>query len=149
MAKALAYSSLNIFILSQDESEWAVIEPLPSYGRGRDTEGGRYISLIFGTNLTDVVITGIEQPNLLLYQKLLSSFRSRFRQSMRLTLISFSGDNGTIDGQGQIWWDKFHKGELQYTRPYLIELLYSENIQISNITLVNSPSWNIHPTYSR
>ncbi|KAL0330039.1 UNVERIFIED_CONTAM: putative polygalacturonase [Sesamum radiatum] len=92
------------------------LEPLPSYGRGRDTEGGRYISLIFGTNLTDVVITG---------------------------------DNGTIDGQGETWWNKFHKGELQYTRPYLIEIMYSENVQISNLTLVNSPSWNVHPIYSR
>lgn len=47
-----------VLLASQEESEWAVIEPLPSYGRGRDTEGGRYISLIFGTNLTDVIITG-------------------------------------------------------------------------------------------
>ncbi|KAL2544220.1 Pectin lyase-like superfamily protein [Forsythia ovata] len=104
-----------VLLASQDENEWAVIDPLPSYGRGRDTEGGRYISLIFGTNLTDVVITG---------------------------------DNGTIDGQGASWWDKFHKGELQYTRPYLIEIMYSDNIQISNLTLVNSPSWNVHPVYS-
>ncbi|KAL1551942.1 putative polygalacturonase isoform X1 [Salvia divinorum] len=104
-----------VLLASQEESEWAVIEPLPSYGRGRDTEGGRYISLIFGTNLTDVVITG---------------------------------DNGTIDGQGESWWNKFHKGELQYTRPYLIEIMYSENVQISNLTLLNSPSWNIHPIYS-
>ncbi|XP_057800139.1 probable polygalacturonase isoform X2 [Salvia miltiorrhiza] len=104
-----------VLLASQDESEWAVIEPLASYGRGRDTEGGRYISLIFGTNLTDVVITG---------------------------------DNGTIDGQGESWWNKFHKGELQYTRPYLIEIMYSENVQISNLTLVNSPSWNVHPIYS-
>ncbi|KAM7531332.1 hypothetical protein LguiB_034742 [Lonicera macranthoides] len=104
-----------VLLASQDESEWAVIEPLPSYGRGRDTDGGRYISLIFGTNLTDVVVTG---------------------------------DNGTIDGQGTLWWDKFHKGELKYTRPYLIEIMYSQNIQISNLTLIDSPSWNVHPTYS-
>ncbi|KAG8375005.1 hypothetical protein BUALT_Bualt10G0054500 [Buddleja alternifolia] len=104
-----------VLLASQDESDYAVIEPLPSYGRGRDTAGGRYISLIFGTNLTDVVITG---------------------------------DNGTIDGQGEPWWDKFHKGELQYTRPYLIEIMYSQNIQISNLTLVNSPSWHVHPVYS-
>ncbi|KAL8064154.1 hypothetical protein ABFS82_01G072100 [Erythranthe guttata] len=103
-----------VLLASQDENEWAVIEPLPSYGRGRDTEGGRYISLIFGTNLTDVIITG---------------------------------DNGTIDGQGETWWNKFHKGELSYTRPYLIEIMYSENVQISNLTLVNSPSWNVHPVY--
>ncbi|KAE9460142.1 hypothetical protein C3L33_07940, partial [Rhododendron williamsianum] len=40
-----------------DINGWPVIDPLPSYGRGRDAVGGRYISFIFGTNLTDVVIT--------------------------------------------------------------------------------------------
>ncbi|PON97796.1 Glycoside hydrolase [Trema orientale] len=104
-----------VLLGSQDENEWPVIEPLPSYGRGRDTEGGRFGSLIFGTNLTDVIITG---------------------------------DNGTIDGQGELWWKKFRSGQLNYTRPYLIELMYSDNIQISNLTLINSPSWNIHPVYS-
>ncbi|KAF5730024.1 polygalacturonase [Tripterygium wilfordii] len=104
-----------VLLASQDESEWPVVEPLPSYGRGRDTEGGRYISLIFGTNLTDVVITGA---------------------------------NGTIDGQGDPWWKKFKNGELNYTRPYLIEIMYSSNVQIANLTLLNSPSWNIHPIYS-
>lgn len=104
-----------VLLASQDEHEWPVIDPLPSYGRGRDTQGGRYISLIFGTNLTDVVITG---------------------------------ENGTIDGQGALWWAKFHKGELKYTRPYLIEIMHSDNVQISSLTLVNSPSWNVHPVYS-
>ncbi|KAL7254179.1 hypothetical protein ACSBR1_008558 [Camellia fascicularis] len=47
-----------VILASQDESEWPVISPLPSYGRGRDASGGRFISLIFGTNFTDVVITG-------------------------------------------------------------------------------------------
>ena len=42
----------------QNELEWPLVEVLPSYGRGRDAPGGRYSSLIFGTNLTDVVITG-------------------------------------------------------------------------------------------
>ncbi len=41
-----------------------MIEPLPSYGRGRDAAGGRFVSLIFGTNLTDVVITGIKHSYL-------------------------------------------------------------------------------------
>lgn len=35
-----------------------MVDPLPSYGHGRDTAGGRYISLLFGTNLTDVIVTG-------------------------------------------------------------------------------------------
>ncbi|GLU24312.1 hypothetical protein SLE2022_402560 [Rubroshorea leprosula] len=104
-----------VILASQDESEWSVFPPLPSYGKGRDAGAGRYSSLIFGTNLTDVVITG---------------------------------NNGTLDGQGESWWKKFKAGELQYTRPYLIELMYSNHIQISNLTLLNSPSWNVHPTYS-
>ncbi|XP_042476639.1 probable polygalacturonase [Macadamia integrifolia] len=104
-----------VLLASQDVSEWSVINPLPSYGRGRDAVGGRYISLIFGTNLTDVVITGA---------------------------------NGTIDGQGALWWQKFHGKKLKYTRPYLIEILHSDLVQISNLTLVNSPSWNVHPVYS-
>ncbi|CAK9141938.1 unnamed protein product [Ilex paraguariensis] len=103
-----------VLLASQEESDFPVIEPLPSYGRGRDAPDGRYISLIFGTNLTDVIITG---------------------------------DNGTIDGQGAIWWDKFHNGELNHTRPYLIEIMYSDSIQISSLTLVNSPSWHVHPVY--
>jgi hypothetical protein len=42
----------------QVESEWPQLPPLPSYGRGRDASGPRFSSLIFGTHLTDVVITG-------------------------------------------------------------------------------------------
>lgn len=60
-----------------------------------------------------------------------------------------SGNNGTIDGQGDRWWQLFHQGKLKYTRPYLIELMYSSDIQISSLTLLNSPAWNVHPVYSR
>ncbi|MED6111726.1 hypothetical protein PIB30_055010 [Stylosanthes scabra] len=99
-----------IILASQDESEWPELAVLPSYGRGRDAPDGRFSSLIFGTNLTDVVVTGY---------------------------------NGTIDGQGSYWWDKFHKGELKLTRPYMIEIMFSNHIQISNLTLINSPSCDI------
>ncbi|KAK9672594.1 hypothetical protein RND81_12G110800 [Saponaria officinalis] len=105
-----------VLLASEDESEWPIFPPLPSYGRGRDGPGGRYSSLIFGTNLTDVVITG---------------------------------GNGTIDGQGEYWWRKFKTEGLKLTRPYLIEIMHSNHVQIFNLTLLNSPSWNIHPIYSR
>ncbi|KAE8077756.1 hypothetical protein FH972_016287 [Carpinus fangiana] len=105
-----------LILASQDmESEWPLLPVLPSYGRGRDAADGRFSSLIFGTNLTDVVITG---------------------------------NNGTIDGQGAFWWEKFRNDELKVTRPYMIELMYSDQIQISNLTLINSPSWFVHPVYS-
>lgn len=105
-----------VIYMTQDESEWPQLPVLPSYGRGRDAPDGRFSSLIFGTNLTDVVITG---------------------------------NNGTIDGQGSYWWSKFKNDQLKLTRPYMIELMYSNQIQISNLTLVNSPSWFVHPIYSR
>ncbi|XP_077247408.1 putative polygalacturonase [Tasmannia lanceolata] len=104
-----------VLLASQDMNDWPIIAPLPSYGRGRDSPGGRYSNFIMGSNLTDVVITG---------------------------------DNGTIDGQGKMWWDKFKAKELKYTRGYLIEIMYSDQILISNLTLVNSPSWHVHPVYS-
>ncbi|KAK9914321.1 hypothetical protein M0R45_038107 [Rubus argutus] len=104
-----------VILGTQDESEWPLLPALPSYGGGRYSPDGRFNSLVFGTNLTDVVITG---------------------------------NNGTIDGQGAPWWDKFHKGLFNVTRPYLIEILYSNHIQISNLTLLNSPSWHVHPIYS-
>jgi hypothetical protein len=34
------------------------MEPLPSYGRGRELPGPRYASFIHGNGLRDVVITG-------------------------------------------------------------------------------------------
>ncbi|KAL5198855.1 hypothetical protein ABZP36_002367 [Zizania latifolia] len=103
-----------VIIGSQDSSNWPVIDPLPSYGRGRELPGKRHQSLIFGSNLTDVIITGA---------------------------------NGTIDGQGEIWWNWFHNHTLNYTRPPLLELMYSNRVVISNLTFMNAPFWNIHPVY--
>lgn len=51
------YMNSNL-ILFQDPYDWPIIEPLPSYGRGRELAGERHQSLIYGYNLTDVVITG-------------------------------------------------------------------------------------------
>ncbi|KAH7678534.1 Pectin lyase fold/virulence factor protein [Dioscorea alata] len=103
-----------VIIGSTDLSEWPIIDPLPSYGRGRELPGGRHQSLIYGNNLTDVIITG---------------------------------GNGTIDGQGGVWWDWFKNKTLNYTRPHLVEFMYSTEVVISNITFVNSPFWAIHPVY--
>ncbi|CAL9765571.1 unnamed protein product [Musa acuminata subsp. burmannicoides] len=114
-AVILATQIIHIMVIC-DINEWPIIDPLPSYGRGRDAPGGRYNNLIMGYNLTDVVI--------------------------------ISRNNGTIDGQGETWWKMFRNKELNYTRGYLIELMYCKQVLISNITLVNSPSWNVHPVYS-
>jgi len=59
----------------QDESEWPTLPVLPSYGRGRDAPDGRFSSLIFGTNLTDVVITG---KQLFQFVKVICHWKSLF-----------------------------------------------------------------------
>lgn len=103
-----------VILGSTSSDDWPIIDPLPSYGRGRELPGGRHRSLIIGYNVTDVVITG---------------------------------DNGTIDGQGSVWWNWFHSGTLDYTRPHMVELMDSKDVLISNLTFLNSPFWNIHPVY--
>ncbi|KAL2906812.1 putative polygalacturonase [Bienertia sinuspersici] len=50
-------SNFTLF-LRRDPKEWPIIEPLPSYGRGRERLGGRHISLIHGNSISNVVITG-------------------------------------------------------------------------------------------
>lgn len=99
---------------SEDPEEWPIIEPLPSYGRGRERLGGRHISLIHGDALTNVIITG---------------------------------QNGTIDGQGKMWWELWWNRTLEHTRGHLLEIKNSSNVLISNLTFLNSPFWTIHPVY--
>eukprot|EP00268_Persea_americana_P035245 TRINITY_DN347_c0_g1_i1.p1 TRINITY_DN347_c0_g1~~TRINITY_DN347_c0_g1_i1.p1 ORF type:complete len:469 (-),score=56.84 TRINITY_DN347_c0_g1_i1:277-1683(-) len=103
-----------VILGSMDSADWPIVDPLPSYGRGRELPGGRHQSLIYGYNLTDVIITG---------------------------------DNGTIDGQGRVWWDWFTTRNLNYTRPHLVELMHSTGVVIANLTFLNSPFWAIHPVY--
>ena len=52
---------INLYFDPQDPKEWPIIEPLPSYGRGRERLGGRHISLIHGNGISNVVITGKAQ----------------------------------------------------------------------------------------
>lgn len=42
----------------QNSGDWPVVDPLPSYGRGRELPGKRHQSLIYGHNITDVILTG-------------------------------------------------------------------------------------------
>ncbi|KAG1326259.1 putative polygalacturonase [Cocos nucifera] len=56
-------------------------------------------------------------------------------------------DNGTIDGQGSVWWGWFRSHTLNFSRPHLVELVSSSDIVISNLIFLNSPAWSIHPVY--
>ncbi|KAG6477094.1 probable polygalacturonase [Zingiber officinale] len=99
---------------TQDVWNWPLVDPLPSYGRGREFPGNRYASFIQANGIRDVIITG---------------------------------ENGTIDGQGEIWWNLWKQKRLLHTRPHLLELMNSRDILVSNAVFLNSPFWNIHPVY--
>ncbi|KAI3904363.1 hypothetical protein MKW92_024769 [Papaver armeniacum] len=64
-----------------------------------------------------------------------------------LSNVVITGENGTIDGQGRMWWDLWWNRTLEHTRGHLVELMNSRNILISNLTFRNSPFWTIHPVY--
>ncbi|CAI9771791.1 unnamed protein product [Fraxinus pennsylvanica] len=61
--------------------------------------------------------------------------------------VIITGENGTIDGQGDVWWNMWRQRTLQFTRPNLVQFMNSRNIIISNVIFKNSPFWNIHPVY--
>lgn len=52
---------------------------------------------------------------------------------------------GTIDGQGEYWWERMRKHTLTHNRPYLICFVDCERVVIENVTLTNSPVWTVHP----
>jgi polygalacturonase len=78
--------------------------------------------------------------------------------------VSITG-RGVLDGQGEAWWKAFRVvremrkkmgleerepenpagSPLKWPRPRLINLYRCKNVLIAGVTLVNSPSWNIHP----
>lgn len=64
-------------------------------------------------------------------------------QNLRDVVIT--GHNGTIDGQGKTWWEKHEKKQLNHTRGPLVQIMWSNDIVIANITLRYSPFWTLHP----
>ncbi|RRT37025.1 hypothetical protein B296_00051570 [Ensete ventricosum] len=91
------------------------------------------------------VILGIEVINNTIRVKLLLISIIKELCLLEHILIYETGHNGTINGQGQAWWTKYKKKVLNYTRGPLVQLMWSKDIVISNITLRDSPFWTLHP----
>jgi hypothetical protein len=101
-----------------DFEHWDIIAPLPSYGRGRNYPGPRYTSLLHAYNVTGLRVT------------------------------SNSSTFGVVDGRGPAWWACVRNGTLKVTPGHLLEVLYSENIEIDHVHFLDSPFWNLHPCVS-
>jgi Glycosyl hydrolases family 28 len=61
---------------------------------------------------------------------------------------------GTLNGQGEPWWDALRQDKrtkkggkkiLTYGRPRVINLYRCRNVLIEGVTIINSPSWTVHP----
>eukprot|EP01102_Stenamoeba_stenopodia_P008700 TRINITY_DN2528_c0_g1_i1.p1 TRINITY_DN2528_c0_g1~~TRINITY_DN2528_c0_g1_i1.p1 ORF type:complete len:328 (-),score=75.42 TRINITY_DN2528_c0_g1_i1:574-1521(-) len=63
-----------------------------------------------------------------------------------LTNVAIQG-HGVIDGQGAPWYELFMNGSLLHSRPSVVELMWTTNLQMQNITILNSPFWTVHPVY--
>lgn len=126
-----------------------MVDPLPSYGRGRERPGRRYISFIHGDGLNDVVITGGVGLEITLCIFFCNEIVLLLKMVNLFVFIRFLGRNGTIDGQGEPWWNMWRDGTLKFTRPGLIEFKNSSNIVVSHVVLQNSPFWTLHPVYCR
>ena len=59
--------------------------------------------------------------------KVTENLRKTFIEN-KIGLSHGVGNNGTIDGLGSSWWKKFKKGARKVTRPYVIEIMYSDQI---------------------
>ncbi|WP_028592093.1 glycoside hydrolase family 28 protein [Paenibacillus massiliensis] len=63
--------------------------------------------------------------------------------------VSITG-SGTIEGNGQPWWDTFRnrREELKAPRPTMIGFYNCKKVTLRDISLQNSPSWTINPILS-
>ncbi|CAN6274204.1 unnamed protein product [Urochloa humidicola] len=59
--------------------------------------------------------------------------------------VVITGHNGSINGQGEVWWMKHRRRMLNNTRPPLVQLMWSKDIIVASITLRDSPFWHFHP----
>jgi polygalacturonase len=64
-----------------------------------------------------------------------------FISASKIHDVKLSGP-GTIDGQGQAWWDKFRQDE-SIQRPFLIYLSKVERVAVSGLHLQNSPKFHL------
>ncbi|MDI3319224.1 glycoside hydrolase family 28 protein [Pinibacter soli] len=67
-----------------------------------------------------------------------------------LNFINISGASdvkicgeGTIDGQGEIWWKKFTAKEITNRRPQMVFIENAQRLEISGITFLNPPNTHL------
>ena len=79
--------------------------------------------------------------------------RSSLITGIDLENIAVTG-RGTLNGQGRPWWEALRKDKnrkesqqkiLTYGRPRVINLYRCRNVLLQGVTIIESPSWTVHP----
>jgi polygalacturonase len=117
---------------------------------------GRYLtgSLVFHSHIKlqlndGAVILGSIDPqdypvNQFRWEGVEQSSHAPLFSGQNLKNITITGQ-GTIDGNGKVWWERNKKKALAYPRPRMIGFSDCSNVTIEGVTLVNSPSWTVNP----
>jgi polygalacturonase len=110
---------------NQQRYYWPITPALVTYGGGReDGRRMRYEAFFSITSVSNVTISG--------------SYGGTTTDSDTTTTTA------TMNGGGPLWWKLYNDHSLHFTRPRLLEIRHSTNIEIYNITLVESPFWTFH-----
>ncbi len=56
--------------------------------------------------------------------------------------VEITGE-GTIDGQGEVWWQAFRANPSMTHRPYLIKFSNCQRVKVTGVTLCNSPMFHL------
>ena len=105
-------------IKASSPDSFKLVDPLPSYGQGRDHPGKRYEAFLQGSGLENVAISGHGGEVI--------------------------DGGGRPWWEAHKKWKSGGGGGETHTRPRLIEFMYSKNIILENITLKDSPFWTVH-----
>jgi polygalacturonase len=137
------------------------------------SQGGGTVQLSAGTYLSAPIVLKsninfhLDKGATLLGSSVKSDYPAKleFREPGRQSLVSATGaeniaitGEGVIDGAGDIWWKEAHelhaKGidagvmGLDFTRPRLVVFDHCKHVLMQDVTVQNSPMWQIVPYYS-
>jgi len=118
------YLKAGATLKADPHSEWPLIDPLATYGVGAGP-----------VSCTKNTVAGPRW--------------APFLNGYNVKHLTIGGENGTIDGSGAFWWDRFWLGTEQHTRPSLFECVQCQHIVLQDTTFKNSGFWTIHPVLSR
>jgi len=119
-----------------DQTAFPLIPALPSYPvQPSDNSNPRYQAFLFANGVSNLRITGTGTVDGAGKYSTLTHMRFNFPpppQHINLPV-------------GSYWWNLWHEHKLVSSRPHLVEIMNSKDIEISHLHFQYSPMYNIHP----